>query len=110
MVLARLLKRFGYEVDTAEDASSAQALARNAKFDIVISDIGLPDESGLQLIQAIHERQSVPAIAVSGYGAESDRQQSRQAGYNEHLVKPIDSKRLIETIERLVEAHLAGDV
>jgi len=102
LLLARLLKRFGYEVDMAEDARTALDLAGTADFDILISDIGLPDGNGLQLVQSIHERQPIPAIAVSGYGAESDRQQSRDAGYSEHLVKPIDSKRLVETIERLL--------
>lgn len=105
---ARLLKRFGYEVDTAADARTAEALAGSAKFDIVISDIGLPDGSGLQLVQAIHQRQLIPAVAVSGYGSEADRQKSLEAGYSEHLVKPIDSTRLVETIERLVAVRPAG--
>ena len=108
LLMARLLERFGYEVETAADARTAEALARNGKFDILISDIGLPDASGLQLVRAIHEHQPIPAIAVSGYGAESDRQQSRQAGYSEHLVKPIDSNRLVEAIERLVAVHPPG--
>ena len=100
-VLARLLTRFGYQVDTANDARTGRERAWSAKFDLVISDIGLPDGSGLDLVQAIHARQAVPAIALSGYGAESDRQQSRRAGYSEHLVKPVESARLRETIERL---------
>ena len=101
-VLEYLLRRFGYEVDTAKDVRSARERACNARFDLVISDIGLPDGSGLELMETIRQRQAIPAIALSGYGAESDRQQSLQAGYSEHLVKPVNSVRLHEAIERLI--------
>ena len=104
-VLERLLTRFGYHVYTAKDVRTARECACASKFDLMISDIGLPDGSGLDLVQAVHRCQAIPAIALSGYGTETDRQQSRQAGYDEHLVKPIDSHRLRETIEHLMVPH-----
>jgi CheY-like chemotaxis protein len=100
-MLERLLKRFGYEVDTAKNARIAKERIATADFDLFISDLGLPDESGLALVQAIHECQSIPAIALSGFGGESDRKRSRAAGFAAHLVKPIEIAELREVIEQL---------
>ncbi|MEI7959006.1 MAG: response regulator, partial [Verrucomicrobiota bacterium] len=66
-----------------------------------ISDIGLPDGSGYDLIQRLLRPQPIPSISLSGFGMECDFQKSRAAGFLEHLVKPLDFKLLRETIERL---------
>ena len=99
--LARLLHRYGYQVDTAQDAKTACEKAARNQFDMFISDIGLPDGSGYDLIQRLLRHQPVPSISLSGFGMESDFQKSRAAGFSEHLVKPLDFKLLRETIERL---------
>ncbi|MEI6352049.1 MAG: ATP-binding protein, partial [Verrucomicrobiota bacterium] len=99
--LARLLQRYGYQVDTAQDAKTAREKAGRKPFDLFISDIGLPDGSGYDLIQTLRKRHPVPAISLSGFGMESDFQKSRAVGFSEHLVKPLDFKLLRATIERL---------
>ncbi|HEV7300219.1 MAG TPA: response regulator [Tepidisphaeraceae bacterium] len=101
-LIARLLKGSGYEVDHATDIASALDLFRKKSFQLVISDLGLPDGSGLELmrqIRAIH--QQVPGICMSGYGTDGDLADSREAGFNEHLVKPVDLKILEATISRI---------
>ncbi len=99
--LARLLQRYGYKVDTAQDAKTAREKAARNQFDMFISDIGLPDGSGYDLIQTLLRHQPIPSISLSGFGMESDFQKSRAAGFSEHLVKPLDFKLLRKTIERL---------
>jgi len=103
-MLERLLKRYGYQVDTAEDVRTARERIQNMKFDLLVSDIGLPDESGLDLLRSIDQNQAMPAIALSGFGTESDLRKSREAGFAEHLVKPIDFQHLREAIKRLGKA------
>jgi signal transduction histidine kinase/CheY-like chemotaxis protein len=99
--LLRILSRHGYNVEGAPDASSAQALCAQKKFDLLISDIGLPDRSGLSLMIEMKERHHLAGIAMSGFGMESDIAMSRAAGFSEHLVKPIDTRRLEAAIERI---------
>jgi CheY-like chemotaxis protein len=78
-------------------------MAARRRFDVLVSDLGLPDRSGLDLIRMLRARgATVPAIALSGYGQEKDREQSRAAGFQMHLVKPIDGDQLIEAIARVI--------
>ena len=101
-VMARLLKRRGYEVLLATDCQSARELARQQSFDLIVSDLGLPDGSGLTLLRELRQSRPVPAIALSGYGMEEDLRQSQAAGYDEHLTKPIDFPLLVRTIGKLL--------
>ena len=89
-------------VATVEEALAA---ARSKPFDLVISDIGLTDGSGLDLMRTLRERHGLTGIAVSGYGMERDRRLSREAGFVEHLVKPITFQRLAGAIERFFAAR-----
>jgi CheY-like chemotaxis protein len=98
--LERLLRHFGYEVQGAQDAIDAHQKIEKQIFDILISDIGLPGQSGLELVQEIRKRRPIPAIALSGFGMDADVKQSRAAGFAEHLVKPIDFTKLREAVER----------
>src|SRR5207244_3041904 len=101
-VMARLLRGYCYDVTTANDVASALRLAGSEPFDLVISDLGLPDGSGLDLMRhLLHERRddvAIKGIALSGYGMEADRQRSREAGFAEHLTKPVDLHRLQDVI------------
>jgi CheY-like chemotaxis protein len=72
---------------------------------LVISDLGLPDGTGLDVMKHIRGRYGVPAIAVSGYGMEEDVRLSKEAGFVEHLVKPVDLPKLQAAIQRVVKAH-----
>ncbi len=99
--MARLLARFGYRIETADSMASALAAAGSRAFDIIISDLGLPDGSGHDLMRQLLSRFSVQGIALSGYGMEEDIARSRQAGFAEHLTKPVNIQQLRETIDRL---------
>jgi CheY-like chemotaxis protein len=100
--MQRLLQLDGHEVEIAGDIVSAtEALAAN-QFDLLISDLGLPDGSGLDLLRRLRRRGSrIPAIALSGYGQEQDIQRSHDAGFTAHLTKPANPDHLRQTITRI---------
>ena len=72
-------------------------------FDLLISDIALPDATGCELLEELSTKHGLRGIAMSGFGSEVDVAQSKAAGFLEHLVKPIDAKALDAAIQRLVE-------
>jgi len=103
-MLSQLLQLHGYEVVLAENMSSAATAARCERFDVLISDLGLPDGSGYGLLETLRTGSSLPpAIALSGCGMAEDRERSRAAGFVEHLVKPVDVRDLEQAIERVIE-------
>jgi len=99
--LARLLRLDGYTVRTAHSVAEALSLATAEPFDLLVSDIGLPDASGLDLMRAVRRDRAVPGIAMSGYGMEDDVRASRAAGFAEHLVKPVNVPQLRAAIRRV---------
>ena len=99
--LTQLLRRRGYEVCSARDVSSALSAAEKFHFDVLVSDMGLPDGNGLELIGKLAATRSVAGIALTGYGMESDVQQSYAAGFQHHLIKPVDLNRLDALIQTL---------
>src|SRR5205823_4440351 len=101
-VLARLLRTRGYRVATADCVAAALAEADREPFDVLVSDIGLPDGSGLDLMRTLGAERPVLGIALSGYGMEDDLRKSRDAGFAAHLTKPVDFPVLEETIRRMV--------
>jgi PAS domain S-box-containing protein len=103
--LSRFLRAAGYEVVAATSAASAIAAAASEPFDLLISDLGLPDSDGYEVMRAVRARGIVPGIAMSGYGMEDDIRRSREAGFSEHLVKPIAIDQLIAAIRRVTETH-----
>jgi len=102
-MLRRLLESAGHAVTPADCVAGAVRAAREADgFDLLISDIGLPDGTGLDLMRQIHERHPrLPAIALTGYGMEQDLRNSEQAGFAAHLTKPIDFNALKAAIAKL---------
>ena len=109
-VMQRLLARCGYEVTAADGVSSAlrAAAAAPQPFDVVVSDIGLPDGSGLDLIRQLRiQFPAMPSVAISGFGMDEDHRRSREAGFSAHLTKPIDLTVLRTTIERLASQDCA---
>jgi CheY-like chemotaxis protein len=99
--LSRLLGRAGYTVITASSVAQAAAVAQREPIDLLISDLGLPDGNGHEVIRQVRAHRIVPAIAMSGYGMDEDVRRSRDAGYTEHLIKPIDMSQLIAAIKRV---------
>jgi len=101
-VMQRILAAAGYVVAHAPRLADARNLAKDRKFDLVISDLGLPDGTGLELMRELHQAYGLRGIALSGYGTEEDVAASKAAGFAEHLTKPIDWDRLRDAITRLM--------
>jgi signal transduction histidine kinase/CheY-like chemotaxis protein len=93
-VLSSLLRKQGHKVLTAECVQAAIKLLEDERFDGLISDIGLPDGNGCDVMRAAKARQSLVGIALSGFGMEEDVQRSLDAGFDHHLTKPIDFQEL----------------
>lgn len=103
-LLSVLLTHAGYEVLTASSARAALELARNRRFDVIISDIGMPEMNGYQLareIRTLPGYETVPMVAVTGYSMFDDKQRSLRAGFSAHLTKPIVPRVLLDLIEQL---------
>jgi PAS domain S-box-containing protein len=100
-ILARLLQASGYRVETAETAAGALDLAAAGRFDVMVSDIGLPDATGYELMRAIRERHGIPGVALSGYGMEEDVRRGREAGFVDHVVKPVNLQQLESVLARV---------
>ncbi len=96
--LDRLLTRAGYDVTTADCVQSALRKAQEGAFDLLLSDIGLPDGSGCELMAALRKQFGLRGIAFSGFGMEGDIQESLDAGFFAHVTKPIDLERLKQTM------------
>jgi HAMP domain-containing protein/signal transduction histidine kinase/CheY-like chemotaxis protein len=96
--LTSLLRRRGYHVRSALTFQSAVELSAKEKFDVLISDLGLPDGSGIDLIQKLASKPPL-GIALTGFGMEQDIRKSREVGFHHHLVKPIDLNKLDSLIQ-----------
>jgi PAS domain S-box-containing protein len=102
--IAKLLKSSGYELSIAHGGTEALEIAREIRPDIALLDIGLPGMNGYELAQAFRQDTRLGhavLIAVSGYGQEQDRLRARDAGFNHHLVKPIDFDSLLSLLKNL---------
>lgn len=100
--LERLLVRRGHLVAAAHDLRSAMAAASRSEFDLLISDIALPDGTGTELMRYLRAMSSIRGIAISGFGMNGDIEKSLQAGFSEHLVKPLKIEKLEAAIERVM--------
>jgi PAS domain S-box-containing protein len=102
MVLRRLLARTGHHVVTAGSISAAISAAEAGLFDVVISDLGLPDGTGVELISRLQAIQpGVRGIALSGYGMEDDLRRSKEGGFSAHLVKPVEFEQLRRALREM---------
>jgi DNA-binding response OmpR family regulator len=88
VALAMCLQEYGYEVHHVGTCAEALRSARSGSFDAVLTDLGLPDGSGIDVGRALSPR--LPVVALSGYGREQDRARSAEAGFVAHMVKPAD--------------------
>jgi PAS domain S-box-containing protein len=111
--LELILKRAKHIVRSASSAKGAMELAAEYPFDLVISDLGLPDLSGLEMMTELRDRFGLKGIAVSGYGMEDDVTRSREAGFLHHLTKPISMdglRKLIADFGRSLDAQAAQPI
>jgi len=92
--LSHLLSHFGHEISMADGARSALEFVESKQFDVVLSDIGLPDGSGYDVIAQAKRKQPVKGVALTGFGKEEDFKRSKEAGFDFHLTKPVDFHEL----------------
>ena len=106
-LMVRILEGRGAKVTAVAGGSEALELLKSQKFDILVSDIGMPDLDGYELMRRVRQLDSnrdgpIPAIAVTAYARAEDRQRSLLAGYQMHLAKPIEARELVAGIASLL--------
>lgn len=107
--MADLLRDLGHEVTVAGSVSDGLAAAAKIQggggdgIDLVLSDLGLPDASGLDLMRELSHRYGLKGIALSGYGMEEDLRRSREAGFEKHLTKPINFQSLQAVLREVAQ-------
>jgi len=106
-LLGTMLKRYGARVTATKSAQEALRVFQNELPDVLVSDIGMPDEDGYELIRKLRSRPPekgglTPAIALTGYASRKDRERALMAGYQQHLAKPIEQAEMIAAIAALV--------
>jgi PAS domain S-box-containing protein len=99
--LSRLLNHFGHQISVADNRQSALEIMQSQKFDVVLSDIGLPDGSGYDVISEAKRKQPVKAVAITGFGTDEDIRRGKEAGFDFHLVKPIDFHELRSVLDKV---------
>jgi len=103
-IMSKLLRSFDHRVTWASTFATALEAVEADNFDLLISDLGLPDGNGRELIRQAQKKHSIRGIALSGYGMESDVRASLEAGFAEHLTKPVNIVQLQESIQRVISA------
>ena len=102
-VIEKLLKSLKHEVTLAASCAEARELLRDTPVDVLISDLSLPDGDGCDLMREASARLGIPGIAISGHAHERDIAKSKEAGFCEHLVKPLDFTALLAALGRCTE-------
>jgi CheY-like chemotaxis protein len=97
-VMSRLLREKGYSVQTCSRVAEAVKIAGERRFNLILSDIGLPDGTGIDLIHQVRQHSSIPAIALTGFGMDQDIERYKAAGFDAHLTKPVT----FQTLEMII--------
>jgi CheY-like chemotaxis protein/anti-sigma regulatory factor (Ser/Thr protein kinase) len=100
-IMARLLKTAGYAVTPTASVKEAIEAADKYSFEFLLSDIGLPDGSGTEIMRHVKNTTGIKGIAISGFGQEEDLRKSREAGFETHLTKPVDFQQLQDAMLRV---------
>ena len=100
--LKRYLEHLGHSVTTAQSMKAALAVIPSTEVDILISDIGLPDGTGWELLQHAKFRHPVFAIAITAYGTQADLERSKAAGFRRHVMKPFGGEELVPIIKEAI--------
>jgi len=104
IVVVRMLADMGHDIVSANSVASAVDILTREKFDLIVSDIGLPDGNGVSLISAVRAFCDAPAVALTGYGMREDVERCLNAGFNRHVTKPVTFEIL-----RQIIAEVCGD-
>ena len=100
-VMSRLLKGVGHQVSVAQTAAMAMGQLTTQVFDLLLIDLGLPDQDGRDLLRSARAVCAAPAIALTGFGMDGDLDSCKAAGFAKHLVKPIAFDALVAALEEL---------
>jgi DNA-binding response OmpR family regulator len=101
-LMARLLRHLGYTVETAACLSDARSRAMSDQFQLLISDLALPDGNGTDLMRELRDQQDIRGIALTGFDSVEDVDQMMQAGFHSHLTKPVDLEKLEAAIHSVM--------
>jgi len=99
--LSRLLTHFGHQVSAADNKEGALEILRSGDFDVLLCDIGLPDGNGYEVVSEAGQKRPGRTVAITGFGTEEDVRRSREAGFDLHLVKPIDLHALRTVLDQV---------
>src|SRR5260370_25380963 len=102
--LKKFLKAVGYQVFVATDMASALSLASGVEFDLLLSDLALPDGDGWELMKRLSGERHIRAIAFSAHNSPADLQRSAEAGFIVHLPKPLSAENLCAALARAAMA------
>ena len=108
---AAMLERAGATALAAPSAADGRAALAERAFDVLVADIAMPDEDGYALIRHVRSAADggrLPAVALSAYAREQDRERALAAGYDAHLTKPIEPEVLVQVLARVVRARQTG--
>ena len=95
------MTRWGHTVTAAGAVAQARSAIAVGTFDLLLSDISLPDGSGIEVVAILREKSDAPAVAMSGYGMDADLARARAAGFTEHIVKPVGRESLRELLAKV---------
>jgi two-component system CheB/CheR fusion protein len=101
--MSMLLEMFGHEVATASDGVKAVEVARSFRPEVMFLDLGLPGRDGYEVARILREefpKGTLWLVALTGYGQDEDRKRTREAGFDQHLVKPVEPEALEAALQR----------
>jgi two-component system CheB/CheR fusion protein len=105
-MLGKLLEMEGAFVESARSGEEALEIARRKSFDLIVSDISMPEMDGYQLLQKLRkipELAQIPVVALTGYGRSNDIERAHREGFAEHLTKPLDLDKLLQVVKKLTD-------
>ena len=114
-LVSEILSQYGARVRDAASADQALDLLDHERFDVIVSDIAMPQRDGYQLIQEVRGKvlendvSKIPAIALTAYARPADRRRALRLGYNRHLAKPVHPTRLVTEIVHLTREMRQGE-
>jgi two-component system CheB/CheR fusion protein len=111
-MLTELLRVAGARVMTATNGADALRLAKENDFDVILSDISMPEMDGFEFLQRLRKidgRENVPVVAITGFGRSDDIARASAAGFHSHLTKPLNLKALAEVLQQLAKERTAAE-
>jgi PAS domain S-box-containing protein len=99
--MSRLLTHFGHQTSVADSTRRALEMMASQRFDLVLCDIGLPDGSGYDVLSKVKAKGPIKAVAITGFGTDEDIRRSKEAGFDFHLIKPVDFQELRTVLEQV---------